>query len=67
MWWFCSDHSIPAQLLDPGKDPLEDVAAVASQDPKPLPPEIYTEPVQFDKSQPITFILKIKFFISYGN
>lgn len=42
---------MPAQLLDPGKDPLEDVAGVASQDPEPLPPDIYTEPQQLDKSQ----------------
>lgn len=42
--------SMPAQLPDPGKDPLEDVAAVASQDPEPLPPEIYTDPLQLDKS-----------------
>ena len=45
---------MPAQLPEPGKDPLEDVAAVASQDPEPLPPEIYTEPLQLDKSQHVT-------------
>lgn len=44
-------YSMPAQLPDSGKDPLEDVAAVASQDPEPLPPEVYTEPLQLDKSQ----------------
>ena len=42
---------MPVQLADPGKDPLENVAAVASQDPEPLPPEIYTELVQLDKGQ----------------
>ena len=42
-------YSLPTQL-EPGKDPLEDVAAVASQDPEPLPSEIYTEPLQLDKS-----------------
>ena len=49
--------SMPAQLPDPGKDPLEDVAAVASQDPEPLPPEIYTEPLQLDKSQRVAKIV----------
>ena len=52
---------MPAQLLEPGKDHLEDVAAVASQDPEPLPPEIYTEPLKLDKSQHITSHIKIKF------
>lgn len=67
MLLFCK--SLPMQLSDPGKDPLEDVAAVASQDPKPLPPEIYTEPPQLDKSQQpmVILVLIFKCIFSDGN
>jgi len=42
-------HSMPAQSVDLGKDQLEDVAAEASPDPEPLPPNIYADVPQLDE------------------
>ncbi|XP_065882646.1 dynactin subunit 4-like [Dysidea avara] len=44
-----SSRSVPAQSLDLGKDPLEGVAAEASPDPEPLPPNIYADIPQLDE------------------
>jgi len=56
-----SHFSVPAQSLDL-KDPLEGVAAQASPDPEPLPPNIYADIPQLDngqKSQVFTMLLII--------
>jgi len=40
---------LPAQSLDLGKNPLEDVATEASPDPEPLPPNVYADIPQLDE------------------